>query len=113
MRIAKWVGWSRLDTILLTVCAIGVLQRIEACRRRAGVRAGATAVKDAGLVLKIESVGRMPAATNAASPVPVGGALLLIDQKGSLFRWDGSATQPLLLPTSLPAVSSPWVARPS
>jgi len=64
-------------------------------------------VKDAGLILKIESVGRMPGATNAASPVPAHGALLLIDQKGSLYRWDGAATQPLLSPATMPAGLKP------
>jgi pimeloyl-ACP methyl ester carboxylesterase len=99
-------GWFRLDTILLTVCTIAVL---TAPLPAAVVQVSALVpppVKDAGLVLKIESVGRMPAATNAASPVPARGALLLIDQKGSLYRWDGTATQPMLSAT-MPAGLKP------
>jgi pimeloyl-ACP methyl ester carboxylesterase len=66
-------------------------------------RIGPAPIKPSDLVVSIESVGRMPQATNAASPVVVGKDLLLVDQAGSIYRWDGSTPQPLLSSRTAPA----------
>ena len=41
------------------------------------------------LAIVLEPAGEMPVHVNPAAPVAAGKDLLLIDQAGSLFRWDG------------------------
>jgi len=50
----------------------------------------------------LELVGRAPSHNNLTSPVAVGAQLLLIDQSGYIFSWDG-AMRTLLTPATLPA----------
>jgi hypothetical protein len=64
-------------------------------------------VKASDLVVTIEPVGRMPVSTNATSPVVAGSDLLLVDQTGSLYRWDGSTAQPILSLRTAPSALKP------
>jgi pimeloyl-ACP methyl ester carboxylesterase len=64
-------------------------------------------VKASDLVVTIEPVGRMPVPTNATSPVVAGSDLLLVDQTGSLYRWDGSMAQPILSLRTAPSALKP------
>ena len=59
-------------------------------------------VSPSGLRVALELVGRAPSHNNLTSPVAVGAQLLLIDQSGYIFSWDG-AMRTLLTPATLPA----------
>ena len=48
------------------------------------------AVEESSLRVRLDLVGRMPTRTNPTSPCAAGTQLLLIDQAGYLYRWDGS-----------------------
>src|SRR6188474_3512927 len=58
-------------------------------------------VSPSGLRVALELVGRAPSHNNLTSPVAVGAQLLLIDQSGYIFSWDG-AMRTLLTPATLP-----------
>lgn len=60
-------------------------------------------IKSSDLLITIEPAGRMPGPINSTSPVVAGNNLLLVDQTGSLYRWDGSTAHPLLSPRTAPA----------
>ena len=73
-----------------------------------------TASEESDLKVRLDPVGRMPtpANTNPTSPVAAGSQLLLIDQRGYLYRWDGSAGVPLITPKGLPSEVKPLGAEP-
>jgi hypothetical protein len=59
-------------------------------------------VKPSDLEVRLDLVGQIPTNTNPTSPVVAGSWLLLIDQAGYIYRWDGVGNQPLLTPDSAP-----------
>lgn len=54
------------------------------------------------LRVRLTPVGRMPSPMNPTSPVVAGSHLLLVDQAGFIFRWDGSTAVPVLTPRTVP-----------
>ena len=61
------------------------------------------AVKKSNIEVRLNFVGQIPTHTNPASPVIAGSQLLLIDQSGYIYRWDGASAHDLLTPISAPA----------
>jgi hypothetical protein len=55
------------------------------------------------LRVMLDPVGAMPSKINPTSPAVAGSTLLLIDQGGSLFAWDGKRASPILSKANLPA----------
>jgi Glucose / Sorbosone dehydrogenase len=55
------------------------------------------------LAIVLEPVGEMPVHVNPAAPVVAGKDLLLIDQAGSLFRWDGERAHEVLTSKTAPS----------
>ena len=74
--------------------ALGVLISVHIAgqvkAQNSAVLAPAAAV-DEPLVFTIERAGNLPSPVNPTSPAVAGDTLLLIDQAGRLFRWDGAA----------------------
>jgi hypothetical protein len=68
--------------------------------------------KDSDLRVRLERVGAIPTHGNPTSPTIAGSALLLIDQGGYLYRWDGTAGQPLITPKTMPQEVRPIGAEP-
>ena len=58
------------------------------------------AVKKSNLELRMDLVGQIPTYANPTSPVIAGSQLLLIDQSGYIYRWDGTSMHDLLTPPS-------------
>jgi glucose/sorbosone dehydrogenase len=58
------------------------------------------AVRKSNIEVRVNFVGRIPTYANPTSPVAVGSQLLLIDQSGYIYRWDGTSVHGLLTPTS-------------
>ena len=65
------------------------------------------AVTPSTITLRADLVGTVPAGGNATSPIAAGPHLLLLNQTGSLYRWDGAAAQPILTAASAPAGVTP------
>ena len=59
--------------------------------------------KPSDLIVQLVPAGRIPTKTNPNSPVVAGADLLLIDEAGYIYRWDGSNTRELITPKSVPA----------
>lgn len=55
------------------------------------------------LAIVLEPAGEMPVHVNPAAPVVAGKDLLLIDQAGSLFRWDGERAHEILTSKTAPS----------
>jgi len=60
-------------------------------------------VKASDLKVRIEPVGKLPSKGNLAAPVAAGAVLLLVDQSGVIYRWDGTAAAILLGPRDVPS----------
>jgi hypothetical protein len=60
------------------------------------------AALESPLAIALEPAGEMPAHVNPAAPVVAGKDLLLIDQAGSLFRWDGERAHEMLTSKTAP-----------
>ncbi len=60
-------------------------------------------VRDSNLSVRLDLVGRMPSKINPTSPTMAGSQLLLIDQIGFVYRWDGTSAVKLLTPSTVPA----------
>lgn len=60
------------------------------------------AIEASDVRLRLELVGRMPAHINPTSPAVAGKVLLLVDQAGTVYRWDGTSAVPLLTQKSAP-----------
>ena len=62
-------------------------------------------IEDSDLVVRLDRVGRMPlpaktiVPTNPTSPVVAGNTLLLVDQAGYIYRWDGTAAVEIFGPS--------------
>ena len=61
------------------------------------------AIRPSDLKVRLDLVGTMPSKTNPTSPATAGKSLLLIDQAGALFLWNGSRADVLLSKSNLPA----------
>jgi hypothetical protein len=60
-------------------------------------------VQDSNLSVRLDLVGRMPSKINPTSPTVAGSQLLLIDQGGFVYRWDGTSAVKLVTPSTVPA----------
>jgi hypothetical protein len=60
------------------------------------------AAQESDLRIRLERIGRMPTNTNPTSPTVAGSQLLLVDQSGYLYRWDGRTAAALITPKTLP-----------
>jgi hypothetical protein len=93
-------GWA---SALICVGAIAIetgAQSVAQRGARPGRRLVPNAVKKSNLEVRLNFVGRIPTYTNPTSPVIAGSQLLLIDQSGYIYRWDGTAIHSLLTPTT-------------
>ena len=59
-------------------------------------------VKKSDLAVRLDPVGQIPTKTNPNSPVVAGADLLLVDESGYIYLWDGSSARELLNPKSAP-----------
>ena len=59
-------------------------------------------VQSSDLKVQLDLVGTMPSKTNPTSPAVAGSTLLLIDQGGALFAWNGTRADLLLSKTTVP-----------
>jgi len=66
-----------------------------------------TAIKTSDIQVRIDSAGRIPSKINPTSPVVAGPDLLLVDQGGFIYRWNGDQTTPLLSRQTAPAGLKP------
>ncbi|AMY12508.1 hypothetical protein LuPra_05784 [Luteitalea pratensis] len=95
----------RLQSRILVACA-GIiaasvtLRGAQAPPQKPGLTPPPPAPSD--LRVRVDRVGVMPTHINPTSPVVAGDQLLLVDQAGTLSRWDGHAATTLLTPKSLP-----------
>ena len=53
--------------------------------------------------VRVDLAGRIPTTSNPTSPAVAGSQLLLVDQGGYVYRWNGTAAYELLNPSTLPA----------
>jgi hypothetical protein len=60
-------------------------------------------IQPSDLKVRLDLVGTMPSKTNPTSPAVAGSTLLLIDQAGALFAWNGTRADLLLSKTTVPA----------
>jgi hypothetical protein len=60
-------------------------------------------VASSDLDVRVDFVGQIPTHTNPTSPTVAGSQLLLVDQAGYIYRWDGSVSHDLLTPSTFPA----------
>jgi hypothetical protein len=58
--------------------------------------------KRSDLTVRLDLVGRMPTKLNPTAPAVAGSELLLIDQGGHIYRWDGTRGRDVLTPASVP-----------
>ena len=73
---------------------------VQAPKQQPGLLPGP--VKPSDLVVRLDLVGRMPTKTNPTSPAVAGRDLLLVDQAGFVYRWDGTRASELLTPKTAP-----------
>ena len=90
----------------MTITAVGVVALAvtllgQAPRQRAGLTPAAPQTSD--LKVRLDHVGRIPSSINSTSPTVAGSELLLVDQAGYLYRWDGSTGVSLMTPKTVPA----------
>jgi hypothetical protein len=69
-------------------------------------------VKPSDLTVRLEPVGQMPTKINPNSPVVAGADLLLVDEGGYIYRWDGAAARELLSPKTVPTDVAPISPEP-
>ena len=89
-------GWA---AAVICVGAIAIetgAQSVAPRGSRPGRQLVPNAVKKSNLEVRLNFVGRIPTYTNPTSPVIAGSQLLLIDQSGYIYRWDGTAVHSLL-----------------
>ena len=94
-------GWA---AALICVGAIVIETGAQSAAQRGsrpGRRLVPNAVKKSNLEVRLNFVGRIPTYANPTSPVIAGSQLLLIDQTGYIYRWDGTAIHGLLTPTTI------------
>ncbi len=60
-------------------------------------------VQPSDLKITLELVGTMPSKVNPTSPAVAGSSLLLVDQGGAIYKWDGTQATLLLSKATLPA----------
>jgi hypothetical protein len=64
-------------------------------------------VQSSDLIVRLDLVGSMSSHQNPTSPAVAGPTLLLIDQAVGVYRWTGTAAEPLVLTTRPPAGVKP------
>ena len=101
MRRALTVGWLAVLSCVLTG---------QSPPQKPGLTPAVP--KESTLRVRLERVGRIPTTTNPTSPAVAGSQLLLIDQGGVLYRWDGSAATPLITLKTVPAGVKPIAPEP-
>jgi pimeloyl-ACP methyl ester carboxylesterase len=65
------------------------------------------AIASSDLRVRLDRVGQMPTKKNPTSPAVAGSVLLLVDQGGSIYRWDGGTAQEILRAGSAPSGVTP------
>jgi hypothetical protein len=93
-------GWAAALICVGAMATETGAQSVAQRGSRPGRRLAPNAVKKSNLEVRLNFVGRIPTYTNPTAPVIVGSQLLLIDQSGYIYRWDGSSMHDLLTPTS-------------
>jgi hypothetical protein len=84
----------------VSVLVLGVVLFGQAPPQPAGLTPAPA--RESDLRIRLEHVGRMPTNANPTSPAIAGSQLLLIDQSGYLYRWDGTTGVPLITPRTMP-----------
>ena len=85
---------------LIGICTVLGTASAQIPRQPAGLVPASPQPSD--LQVRLTPVGRMPMPMNPTSPVPAGSQLLLVDQVGFIYRWDGTAAVPVLTPRTIP-----------
>ena len=85
---------------LIGICTVLGTASAQIPRQPAGLVPASPQASD--LQVRLTPVGRMPMPMNPTSPVAAGSQLLLVDQGGFLYRWDGTTAVPVLTPRTLP-----------
>lgn len=87
-----------------TLTTVSVVATILVLGQAPPQRPGLTpaAAQESDLRIRLERIGRMPTNTNPTSPTVAGSQLLLVDQSGYLYRWDGRTAAALITPKTLP-----------
>jgi len=67
---------------------LGAAMLAQAPKQQPGLLPGP--VKPSELTVRLDLVGRIPTKTNPTSPAAAGADLLLVDQAGFVYRWDGT-----------------------
>jgi hypothetical protein len=108
-----YVTWAITGSVRVRVTRVGGLNASSAASSSARCRSHSTARSDAVDHYSSRRPRRgVPAGGNATSPIAAGPHLLLLNQSGSLYRWDGAAAQPILTTASAPAGITPIVIEP-
>ncbi len=104
-----YVTWTISGTVRVRVTRIGNTNAVvSGIFINGGVPASQPPpVTSSTITLRADLVGAVPAGGNATSPIAAGPHLLLLNQTGSLYRWDGATPQPILTPASVPAGITP------
>jgi len=109
-----YVKWTITGSVRVRVTRVGGTNAVvSGVFINAGVPASQPLpVTPSTITLRADLVGTVPAGGNATSPIAAGPHLLLLNQSGSLYRWDGAAAQPILTTASVPAGITPIVIEP-
>jgi hypothetical protein len=104
-----YVNWTITGNVRVRVTRVGNANAVvSGVFINAGVAVNQPpAVSPSTITLRADLVGTVPAGGNATSPIAAGPHLLLLNQTGSLYRWDGMAAQPILTAASAPAGVTP------
>jgi hypothetical protein len=89
-----------LSVILLTLMCGTAALVAQVPKQKPGLEPAPVQASD--LIVTLAPVGSIPVHTNPTSPIVAGSALLLIDQSGYLYRWDGTRAVELLSPGTVP-----------
>lgn len=87
-------------TVLVAALACVAGLQAQAPPQKPGLTPKASSPSD--LRVRVERIGVMPTHANPTSPAVAGSHLLLIDQGGYLYRWDGTTATLLLSQKTLP-----------
>jgi hypothetical protein len=80
---------------------LGAAMLAQAPKQQPGLLPGP--VKPSELTVRLDLVGRIPTKTNPTSPAAAGADLLLVDQAGFVYRWDGTRASELITPRTAPS----------
>ena len=104
-----WLVWTVTGTVRVHVTRLAGTNAVISGVFLDGSSSGnqPPAVTPSTLTLRADFVGTLGSGGNATSPIAAGQHLLLLNQTGSLYSWDGTATQQLLTLGSAPAAVIP------